>query len=322
MPTTSEASTPSRRAIRKAESKWTPVVNQLQLRLKFTLISYLRQPDHNWSDIFALEYLDDAFGSNHSTNRCPRALPALLVGTLLAGPERRLARPSPRKDVGCPTASARRKTSNEAQRAEAEGRSTMRWPPTTRPPGTRRRTWLSSARSATLRSQLVRAHVDNAEQLRAGGRRRESHRRAARRHADRSDERGGRRTHRADGQRCRRRRRTPPQPAQIQGLPQTQGAGRQAQLRPARRHQDRLSSSGTRLSASRRRSIPTCRRAACICACEDVDFKTAMYVLAQQTGTFWRPVDANLIFVAADTTEKRRQFGVQAEQIVPAVRHR
>src|SRR5207249_8523511 len=45
MPTTSEASTPSRSETRKAESTGTPVVIQLQLSFKLTLISYLRQPD-------------------------------------------------------------------------------------------------------------------------------------------------------------------------------------------------------------------------------------------------------------------------------------
>src|SRR5215470_5210868 len=46
---------------------------------------------------------------------------------------------------------------------------------------------------------------------------------------------------------------------------------------------------------------------------EDVDFATAISLLAQTSGTFWRPVDANLFFVTADTTEKRNQFAVQAE---------
>jgi Flp pilus assembly secretin CpaC len=52
----------------------------------------------------------------------------------------------------------------------------------------------------------------------------------------------------------------------------------------------------------------------------DVDFNTALSVLGEQTGTFWRPLDATLIFVAADTAEKRRQYGVQAEQtfLLPA----
>ncbi len=50
---------------------------------------------------------------------------------------------------------------------------------------------------------------------------------------------------------------------------------------------------------------------------DDVDFATAISLLAQSSGTFWRPVDGDLIFVAADTTEKRKQFAVQAEQTFP-----
>jgi Flp pilus assembly secretin CpaC len=52
----------------------------------------------------------------------------------------------------------------------------------------------------------------------------------------------------------------------------------------------------------------------------DVDFNTALSVLGEQSGTFWRPLDATLIFVAADSAEKRRQYGVQAEQtfLLPA----
>src|SRR4029077_2575792 len=47
---------------------------------------------------------------------------------------------------------------------------------------------------------------------------------------------------------------------------------------------------------------------------ENVDFKTAMEVLGEQTGTFYRPLDHGLIFVAADTLEKHRQYGLQAER--------
>lgn len=47
---------------------------------------------------------------------------------------------------------------------------------------------------------------------------------------------------------------------------------------------------------------------------EDVDFYTAMGLVGEQTKTFWRPMNATLLFVAADTPEKRRQFGLQAEQ--------
>lgn len=50
---------------------------------------------------------------------------------------------------------------------------------------------------------------------------------------------------------------------------------------------------------------------------ENVDFQNALKILAAQTGTFWRPVNATLMFVAADTPEKRRQYDLQAEQTFP-----
>ncbi len=50
---------------------------------------------------------------------------------------------------------------------------------------------------------------------------------------------------------------------------------------------------------------------------DDVDFAIAMTLLAQQTGTFWRPVTASMIFVTNDTQEKRRQYAVEAEQTFP-----
>ncbi len=50
---------------------------------------------------------------------------------------------------------------------------------------------------------------------------------------------------------------------------------------------------------------------------DDVDFKTVMSLLSEQTGTFWRPLDATMIFVAPDSAEKRRQYGLQAEHTFP-----
>lgn len=47
---------------------------------------------------------------------------------------------------------------------------------------------------------------------------------------------------------------------------------------------------------------------------EDVDFETAMKVLTAETGTFWHALNEKLIFVAADTTEKRRAFEPVIEQ--------
>src|ERR1700730_9694291 len=49
----------------------------------------------------------------------------------------------------------------------------------------------------------------------------------------------------------------------------------------------------------------------------NVDFNTAVSLLGSTTGTFWRPLDATLMFVAPDTLEKRRQYGLQAEQTFP-----
>ena len=47
---------------------------------------------------------------------------------------------------------------------------------------------------------------------------------------------------------------------------------------------------------------------------DDVDFDTAMKVLTAQTGTFWHTLTPKLIFVAADTAEKRRMYEPQIEQ--------
>src|SRR6267378_8234434 len=50
---------------------------------------------------------------------------------------------------------------------------------------------------------------------------------------------------------------------------------------------------------------------------DDVDFYTGMSLLGGQTGTFWRPLNPTLFFVAPDTPEKRRQYGLEAEQTLP-----
>jgi hypothetical protein len=47
---------------------------------------------------------------------------------------------------------------------------------------------------------------------------------------------------------------------------------------------------------------------------DDVDFPTALKVLAIQTGTFFRPLTSNLLFVAQDSTEKQRQYAAEAKQ--------
>lgn len=50
---------------------------------------------------------------------------------------------------------------------------------------------------------------------------------------------------------------------------------------------------------------------------DNVDFYTAVSLLSVQTATFWRPLNSTLMFVAPDTLEKRRQYGLEAEQTFP-----
>jgi Bacterial type II and III secretion system protein/FG-GAP-like repeat len=50
---------------------------------------------------------------------------------------------------------------------------------------------------------------------------------------------------------------------------------------------------------------------------DEVDFKTAMSLLGVETGTFYRPLDPTLMYVAANTSEKRRQYEMEGEQTFP-----
>jgi Flp pilus assembly secretin CpaC len=53
---------------------------------------------------------------------------------------------------------------------------------------------------------------------------------------------------------------------------------------------------------------------------DEVDFETAMKVLTAETGTFWTALNPKLMFVAADTSEKRKAFEPEIEQtfVLPA----
>jgi len=50
---------------------------------------------------------------------------------------------------------------------------------------------------------------------------------------------------------------------------------------------------------------------------DNVDFDTGMALLGAQSGTFWRPLNPALMFVAPDTPEKRRLYAMVAEQTFP-----
>jgi type II secretory pathway component GspD/PulD (secretin) len=47
-----------------------------------------------------------------------------------------------------------------------------------------------------------------------------------------------------------------------------------------------------------------------------LDFETAMRVLGEQTGTFWRAVDAHTFYVAADTPDKRRDYDPEVKKTI------
>jgi len=53
---------------------------------------------------------------------------------------------------------------------------------------------------------------------------------------------------------------------------------------------------------------------------DNLDLFTTLSLLELETHTFWRPMNPTLLFVAADTPEKRREYGLRAEQtfLLPA----
>jgi hypothetical protein len=50
---------------------------------------------------------------------------------------------------------------------------------------------------------------------------------------------------------------------------------------------------------------------------DDVDFKTITSLLGVETGTFYRPENPTLMFVAANTSEKRKQYALEGQQTFP-----
>jgi len=174
------------------------------------------------------------------------------------------------------------------------------------------------ARSVTLRSKLVRAHVDHAEQLGLGGNVAEAiaelrgalridatnsvvHERIAQMESMRDDE------------------PLPPRPEPAEGLPEAkpQGGKHSFDLRGDTKTAYQQVALAYGLKAA---FDPDLQASSVRVRVENVDFKTAMEVLGEQTGTFYRPLDHGLIFVAADTLEKHRQYGLQAERsfLLPA----
>jgi|tagenome__1003787_1003787.scaffolds.fasta_scaffold20985465_5 type II secretory pathway component GspD/PulD (secretin) len=174
------------------------------------------------------------------------------------------------------------------------------------------------ARSATLRSKLVRAHVDHAEQLGLAGNVAEgiAELRAALR-VDATNSVVHERIEQMEAMKADDP--LPPRPEPVEGLPEAkpQDGKHTFDLRGDTRTAYQQVAMAYGLKAS---FDPDLQSRTVRVRVEDVDFKTAMEVLGQQTGTFYRALDHGLIFVAADTLEKHREYGLQAERsfLLPA----
>src|SRR5271170_8342694 len=108
MPTTREASTPSRRAIRKAESKGTPVENDLQLKSSLPLPRFPRQGTCD-PNIFFHRTVEWGLASNTSYAREIRSAPA--------GPALELAPGLPA--IACAGAAVQRRSRRPARDGQA-----------------------------------------------------------------------------------------------------------------------------------------------------------------------------------------------------------
>ncbi|HEY1858788.1 MAG TPA: hypothetical protein VGG61_00425, partial [Gemmataceae bacterium] len=174
------------------------------------------------------------------------------------------------------------------------------------------------ARSATLRSKLVRTHVENAERLALAGdvTQATTELRAALR-MDPTNSVVYERISQMEG--LQGDDAVPPPQQQVQGLPRikVQEGKHNFDLRGDTKSAYEQVATAFGIKAA---FDPDLTSRSVRLRVQDVDYKTAMALLGQQTGTFQRPLNASLIFVAPDTAEKRREYGLQAVQtfLLPA----
>lgn len=167
-------------------------------------------------------------------------------------------------------------------------------------------------KAAALRSKLVQAYVDNAEKLTVQGHFLEaSEQLAAALRVDPTNETLLERLKQVDSMRDESKELWSEQPPE--GLPQ---------LAPAKgkksfHFQTDLHSAYQQVAAAFGLKVtfdPDLPARNVKLRLDDVDFETAMKVLTAETGTFWKPLNAKLFFVAADTQEKRKAFDTVIEQ--------
>ena len=169
-------------------------------------------------------------------------------------------------------------------------------------------------RGAALRSRLIRDHVDNAERLALDGKM--SAAKEELNTAMRIDPANQIVAERLSEMESMQDDELPPPPAAIPGMPRvTPRSGKQN----FNIHGDTRSAYEQVAAAYGIKAVldPDVVARSVHFQLEAVDFITAMSVLGSETSTFWRPLDATTIFVAPDTLEKRRLYGLQAEQTFP-----
>jgi len=167
-------------------------------------------------------------------------------------------------------------------------------------------------KAAALRSKLIHAYVDNAEKLAVEGNLQGATQQlAAALHIDPNNDTLQERLKQMESMRNETRNTALEEPAE--GLPQifpskeTKNFHFQTDLHSA--YEQVVSTYGLKVSFD-----PDLPARNVKLRLDDVNFDTAMKVLALETGTFWKPLNSKLIFVAADTTEKHKAFETVIEQ--------
>ncbi len=167
-------------------------------------------------------------------------------------------------------------------------------------------------KAAALRSKLVQSYVDNAEKLTVEGNFLEATEKlAAALHVDPSNAILLERLKQVDAMRSQAKDTTPEEPPE--GLPQltpvkgTRSFRIQSDLQSA--YQQVAAAFGLKVTFD-----PDLPGRNVKLRLVDVDFDTAMKVLAIETGTFWTALNSKTFFVAADTAEKRKAFESVVEQ--------
>src|SRR3984893_1224220 len=327
MPTTREASTPSRRAIRKAESNGTPISScesfateiQCTLARNYGQARAFLQIPHGRMDRPTLTMI----------RMTQRVLGSIFLSALLfpgqseawnparaAGQTGAHAEPRPSKDDVPLHVDLKRaqKAAERGDQAEAAGRideALLYYQEATHYAPRDARYIL---KEAALRSKLVRSHVDVAEKAALEGR------------MEKATEELRQALHIDPGNTMVAERLTqmnsmedePATKAQLEmtGLPKLQPKSGKQDLDLRGETKSVYEELGARFGIKASFDPDVAGRQVRL-RVENVDFYTALMLLGTQTGTFWRALNPTLIFVAPDNPEKRKEYAPEGQQVFP-----